>query len=440
MSKNIPGNNKHLTKEDRAFIEKSLNEGTSFRTIAKYLCKDPSTISNEIKLHRVASSHLNCADALNHYNFCVHRFSCKRRNVCRKLSAICQGLCRKCRICNSTCEYFEREYCRHTAKAPYVCNGCPKYLKQCAIPTRYRYSADIAQKAYEDTLSSSRSGVCLSPEQLSRLDDTVKPLIEQGQSPYMIITNHPELGISVKTLYRYIGMNLLSSRNVDLKRKVKFKPRRVHKTQITNREVFIGRTYSDFISTHSNELDFWEMDTVVSAMGSGRCILTFYLPCIELFWARLLCRKTAGVVKAEFDRLQTRLGSVEDFAMLMPVILTDRGCEFGAPDGLEQGNAVMKRTSVFYCDPMRSSQKGGIENVHTMLRMIIPKGTVFTDLTQWDIRKCVDHMNNTPRLSLDGRTPYQMAVHFFDENVLNALQLRYVEPDKVTLSPKLLKQ
>jgi len=55
-------------------------------------------------------------------------------------------------------------------------------------------------------------------------------------------------------------------------------------------------------------------------------------------------------------------------------------------------------------------QKGGIENVHTMLRMILPKGTVFENFTQWDIRKAVDHVNNAPRRKLDGRTPYELAI------------------------------
>ena len=62
----------------------------------------------------------------------------------------------------------------------------------------------------------------------------------------MIIANHPELNISVKTLYNYIDQGLLLARNVDLKRKVKFKPRKCHKTQITDREVFNGRTFQDF--------------------------------------------------------------------------------------------------------------------------------------------------------------------------------------------------
>ncbi len=40
MSKYIPGNQKHLTLEDRKYIEKSLNAGCSFKDIARYLCKD----------------------------------------------------------------------------------------------------------------------------------------------------------------------------------------------------------------------------------------------------------------------------------------------------------------------------------------------------------------------------------------------------------------
>ncbi|MFR3343000.1 MAG: helix-turn-helix domain-containing protein [Anaerobutyricum sp.] len=47
MSKYIPGNQKHLTLEDRKYIEKSLNAGYSFKDIARYLCKDPTTISKK---------------------------------------------------------------------------------------------------------------------------------------------------------------------------------------------------------------------------------------------------------------------------------------------------------------------------------------------------------------------------------------------------------
>lgn len=242
------------------------------------------------------------------------------------------------------------------------------------------------------------------------MDSVVRPLILQGQSPYQIINNHPELGISVKTLYNYIDSGILLTRNIDLKRKAGFRPRKNTKTGITNRDVFIGRTYNDF--RQLNPGYFTEMDTVLSAKGSNKCILTFYIPEMELFLARLIPRCTEACVRAEFDKLERALGTY-DFLTVFEVCLTDRGSEFGDPVSLETGISGIQRTSIYYCDPMRSNQKGGIEEVHTMLRMIIPKGTVFTYLTQWDVKKCVNHINSTPRQKLGGHTPYELTLKKF---------------------------
>ena len=46
-------NQKHLTLEDRNYIEQALNHGMTFKEIAKFLSKDPTTISKEIKKHRI---------------------------------------------------------------------------------------------------------------------------------------------------------------------------------------------------------------------------------------------------------------------------------------------------------------------------------------------------------------------------------------------------
>lgn len=78
MSNLIPGNHKHLTLSDRQFIEQSLNEQRSFREIARYLCKDPSTISREVWKHRIVNS-WNRGSFNNPYNFCVHRYHCKKQ-------------------------------------------------------------------------------------------------------------------------------------------------------------------------------------------------------------------------------------------------------------------------------------------------------------------------------------------------------------------------
>ena len=69
----------------------------------------------------------------------------------------------------------------------------------------------------------------------------------------------------------------------------------------------------------------------------------------------------------------------------------------------------------------------------------IIKGTSFEFLTQWDVNLIVNHINSTPRESLGGRTPYNVALETVGGEALNAFQLRPIAPDEVNLTPKLIR-
>ena len=434
MSKYIPGNQKHLTIEDRIYIQNELDKGTSFKDIARFLCKDPTTISKEVKARR-ASDWFHKGTFLNAKNFCTKRFRCKKTNACNKI-LLCGVKCASCPTCNQTCPDFQKERCSKLDRAPYVCNGCSKKINHCTIAHKYTYNARFADRKSRECLKDSRSGIAMTRQELHKKDKIITPLIDQGQSPYQIVANHPELNLSVRSVYNYLDMGLLTARNVDLKRKVKFKPRKVHKSQISDRRVFNGRTYADFQQLHLES--FVEMDTVHSAVGSSKTLLTFFFTREKLFLAFLMNRNTEGSVRLVLDRLEKRFGTF-DFLTLFEYILTDRGAEFGDPDSLETGVTGIQRTNIYYCDPMRSGQKGGIEQAHTMLRMILPKRTTFEFLTQWDVNLITSHINSTPRESLNGRTPYDVALEAFGTDALKAFQLRRIDPDKVILTPKLIR-
>ena len=434
MSKYIPGNQKHLTIEDRIYIQNELDKGTSFKDIARFLCKDPTTISKEVKARR-ASDWFHKGTFLNAKNFCTKRFRCKKTNACNKI-LLCGVKCASCPTCNQTCPDFQKERCSKLDRAPYVCNGCSKKINHCTIAHKYTYNARFADRKYRECLKDSRSGIAMTRQELHKKDKIITPLIDQGQSPYQIVANHPELNLSVRSVYNYLDMGLLTARNVDLNRKVMFKPRKVHKSQISDRRVFNGRTYADFQQLHLES--FVEMDTVHSAVGSSKTLLTFFFTREKLFLAFLMNRNTEGSVRLVLDRLEKRFGTF-DFLTLFEYILTDRGAEFGDPDSLETGVTDIQRTNIYYCDSMRSGQKGGIEQAHTMLRMILPKRTTFEFLTQWDVNLITSHINSTPRESLNGRTPYDVALEAFGEDVLKAFQLRRIDPDKVILTPKLIR-
>ena len=71
--------NKHLTLDERNFIEQELAKNTTFRDIAFHLSKDPSTISKEVRKHRIRQE----GQAIHvGYNHCARKYNCHRKNLC----------------------------------------------------------------------------------------------------------------------------------------------------------------------------------------------------------------------------------------------------------------------------------------------------------------------------------------------------------------------
>ena len=104
--------------------------------------------------------------------------------------------------------------------------------------------------------------------------------------------------------------------------------------------------------------------------------------------------------------------------------LTDNGTEFSDPESIEfDFNTGEKVSSVFYCDPSCSWQKGSIEKNHEYIRYILPKGTSFASLSQEDCYLIASHINSTPRLSLN-----------------NKLHIKKINNDDIDLSIRLLKK
>ncbi len=88
------------------------------------------------------------------------------------------------------------------------------------------YSSKYANNCYLETLSSSREGINQTPESIQKMNDILTPLIKKGQSISHIYASHAEeLGCSKRTTYTYIDAGVFDVRNIDLRRKVKYKKR-----------------------------------------------------------------------------------------------------------------------------------------------------------------------------------------------------------------------
>jgi Transposase and inactivated derivatives, IS30 family len=434
---------KHLTTTQRIKIEKGLLDGESFASIARKIEKHPSTVAKEVKRYRYFPVRESSTNKLP----CALRKSCQLRFLCDNKD--CVKLCKSCydpsrrEGCKEICPEYIGTICSKIKKAPYVCNGCLK-IKRCTLQHAF-YSAQQADEAYHDLLVSCRDGISQTPVDIAMLDNMISPLLKQGQSLAHIYAHHGyEIPCCRRTLYNYIDKGVFTAKNIDLRRRVRYKCKERKKgtrISLAAKEFRIGRTYDDFCSLLKKipYSQVVEMDTVEGSRGNSKQVfLTMFFRSCSLMLIFVLAEKTQECVIEVFDLLSQRLG-IKIFNEIFPVILTDNGTEFQFPKRLECDADGEVRTKIYYCNPNSSWQKGMIEKNHEYIRYVIPKGQSLDQFTQKDAILLMNHINSEARDSLNGCTPFKLSQMLLNNKLHKLLKLVEILPDEVTLQPSLLK-
>lgn len=417
--------NLHLTDQDRIIIEKGIENGSTKAAIALTIGKDKSTVGKEIKKHRElvhkSSYKINCANMKN----------CSHNHVC------------------VNCADFKPFTCNRRDRSPGACNGCSKYT-HCRYD-KYRYKADFSHKKYREDLVDSRTGINMSYEECKAMADIIVPLIKAGHSPYHIVTNHPELNISEKTLYNYIENGIFREfglLDIDLRIKTKRKITKKASNKYKKREdkkYLNGRTYDDFINytAENKNLSVVEMDTVYNNGSTGPFMQTFKFLDYSFMFIVYQEEKTAKSMVEGVDLLEKILG--EDlFSEEVAIIKTDRGSEFCDAEGFEKEENESRRTRIFYCDPMASGQKGSLENNHKEIRYICPKENDLKDLglnSQEKANLIVSHINSQSKEHLKGKSPLEV-MEFMNPALYQKFKdfgIERINKDNIVLKPYLLK-
>ena len=427
---------KHFSLEERITIQNELNSSKSFKAIAEQLGKARSSISREVRRHvelRESGSYGR------QFNDCVKRSSCTLENVCEGALPCSRKLCRNCKKCKEYCSAYSKEACQELAKPPYVCNGCEKRLK-CTLE-KSLYRAVAAEEDAKILLRESRSGISLDEDEIQRIDGIVTPLALQGQSIHHICcSNKDSIMSSERTIYNYVNDGVLTAKNIDLPRKVRYRPRKKAKTRFkVDKTCAVGRSYNDFLAFMKNmeHSAVAQMDTVIGRQG-GKVLLTLSFVNSSFMLAYLRDANTSKSAADIFQMLWEVLGQ-EHFMELFPVILTDNGSEFTNPAAIEFDLENNRRTHLFYCNPSSPFEKGAIENNHEFIRRILPKGASFDDLTQEDdIQLMLNHINSYKRKKLNNKSPYETFAFLHGEEVLMKLGAKFIPPQDIVLKPELL--
>jgi len=395
---------KHLTAEARQEIEKCLDMGgISFKDIARRIGKSPTTISREVK------KHLTYKDAP-----VVHT--------------------------SGDGTPLTNKQCPELMKAPFVCNACEKHkYNRCPYRKQF-YRAQKAHKEYAFTLVDSREGIPLNKQEFHDADAVISEAIRKGQRLYHIMQTY-DVGISKSSAYRYLHKGYLSIEKMDMPRVVKFKARKQQKEPSVPKAAKIGRTYDDFTEyINKHEIRHWvEMDTVIGRIG-GKVIMTFHFTQMNFMFGLLMNDKTSAEAATKIRALKKRLflGDAR-FGDICPLLLTDNGGEFANVAAFTDDAEGLPETKLYFCDPYCSSQKPHVEKNHTIFRDIVPKGETFDYFTQDTVNTIFSHINGSKRKSLNGKSPYDAFVYFFNEEVASLLGIRHIPAEDVIQNNRLLK-
>ena len=430
--------NRHLTAEERKVIEDSLNHKMSYASIAQALGKDPTTISKEVKSHVVVRR-----DGVfgKNYNNCKHQFFCKRSALCDLCTSPQKHvLCRNCTMCNQHCPDFEPVTCSRRKKTAHVCNGCG-FARECNFEKKF-YKAAKAQQEYRTLLSESRSGIGFTEDELKSLDDKVSTLIRQGHSPHNVsVNNRDTLMVSKNTIYRLIDAGLITAKNLDLPRKVRYKARKRKKSVFkVDRSCRVGRDYACFqrFMDENPDTPVIQLDSVEGKKG-GKVLLTIHFVNCEMMLAFLRDRNDAKSVEDVFDFLYQSLGH-ERFSNIFKLCLADNGSEFSNPAHIEFAPNGIQRTKVFFCNPQAPYQKGSAERNHEFIRCFIPKGTDMGLYTQEDITLMMNHINSYSRVSLGNKCPYDVFRFLYGSDLLELLGCTTIPAQQVTLNKSVFRK
>lgn len=427
-----------ITLSERTAIEVGIYARHTLQQIAEKIGRTVKTVSLEIRKNSTK------VQGLRPYGKdCRNTTACKRKGLCG--DKFCQERCVTCKDvdCQTVCRAYKNSLCIKLQHPPYVCNTCSSKRK-CKLDRAYYIShqADaMARRRYSDA----RSKPHLRGEEMEALDKLISPLIRKGQPLTHIFSAHyGEIPVSQRTLYNYIENSQLSIGDIDLRRKVGYRPRKKKKDfseKFMNQNFRKTRSYTDFleyIGKHPNT-QYVEMDTVKGVREKGKRILTILFVNQNFMLTFLLPDGTAESVVDQFDWLTSALG-LEVFRKLFPVILTDNGSEFKHTMEMEFTEKKERRTRIFYCDPQASWQKPHIEKNHEYIRYVLPKGKSFSPYDQDDMVLLMSHINSTKREKLGRKSPFELFTQQEQQKLISVLGLHEIPADEINLTPRLLKR
>jgi IS30 family transposase len=145
----------------------------------------------------------------------------------------------------------------------------------------------------------------------------------------------------------------------------------------------------------------WEGDAIESA-GKNAYIAAFVDRKTKALLAKIMPDKPAAALNKAAVRAFKPMP-----ALMRNTLTLDNGKEFAAHKSLSESLAL----DIYFAHPYHSWERGLNEHTNGLIRQYLPKKIPFDTLTQKQLDKIVDKINNRPRKVLGRLTPYEVFRH-----------------------------
>lgn len=226
--------------------------------------------------------------------------------------------------------------------------------------------------------------------------------------------------ISTTTIYRAIHYHLLKATKKDTRRMLKFN---TEKDIYTTEKTITENKKDNSIELRPNNINNrerfgdWELDTVVStSKGQHQCLMTLTDRKIRYEIIARLEGKTKEEVLNKLKKIKLIIkNNLKD---IIKSISTDNGSEFSAWKEIQK----ILNTTVYFCHPYASYEKGTNEKHNGIIRYFIPKGDLIENYTNKDIENIANWMNNYPRKIFGYKTPIEkLKEEISDKDLFNKI-------------------
>lgn len=288
--------------------------------------------------------------------------------------------------------------------------GAYNRLNGATWETFVSYSAQISQDRYDNLCSGKGRPIKLGKDwafvnyiEQRVTKDKISACAVLGEIKYKQLPF--ETQISKTTLYRYIQLGYFPNIRLE-KRKKEYKKVKIKRAP---KGTSIERRPKEIKDRQS--FGHWEMDCVCGKTKSVLLVLSERLTRKEIIF-KMENQKALSVVRC-LNILERRFG--KQFKKIFKTITVDNGSEFADYIGMEKSSyGHGKRTSLYYCHPYCSSERGTNERLNREIRRLIPKGSDISKYTVQDIQKVEDWVNNYPREIFN----YATSAELFEQQLL----------------------